>query len=149
MPGSFSLSNEIAVDRNGNVWFSERKDRRLVRFNPATEKFKRFDIPGRGVPEGITADKKGNIWYCDKKGGKLGRLNPSQGAFVEFDIALSNGQPFDIAVDSDGNVWFSETGTNNIGRLDIDYATAKSYDDPDLSVKLDAGQKKIFEKRNP
>ena len=79
----------------------------------------------------------------------MGRLNPSQGVFVEFDIALNNGQPFDIAVDSDSNVWFSETGTNNIGRLDIDYATAKNYDAPDLSVKLDASQKKIFEKINP
>ena len=130
-PNSAPLA--LTVDRNGIVWFTESNASKLGRFDPRTDAFTEYDVPGVGDMWGITIDESGNIWLTQYslKGsvnpggaiepggnGRLVRFNPSNGNFTVITIPTPGSFPFRIIPDAEGRLWFTELLGNRIGSYD-------------------------------
>lgn len=114
IPIPFAVPGELVSDGKA-LWFSARKDKKLVRFAPG-KGFKEFQLPGRRVPEGLLAEG-GQIWYCDQFEGKVGRMDSKEGTFVEIDLPPST-RPFAIAI-TKGKVWFTEISRHKLGVIEL------------------------------
>ncbi|MGQ0658948.1 MAG: Vgb family protein [Chromatiales bacterium] len=63
----------VTVDARGRVWTNEIKTDTVALFDPATEKFRVFELPSQGV--GIRkaiVDADGRYWYMGSHNGRLG-----------------------------------------------------------------------------
>jgi virginiamycin B lyase len=113
-----------AIDRQGNVWFTEQAANYIGRFDPATETFKTYPldtaIAPRMAPQDLAFDAKGQLWFT-LLGGRIGRLDPATGAIQSWQIPVPPGAtrsyPFSLAVTSSG-VWFGYLNGGAVGRLD-------------------------------
>ncbi len=143
LPKPFSAPNELAIDGEGNIWLGARTtDRKLLRFSPGTNVFEGFELPGKGVTEGLTVDADGNVWYCDKFKNKVGRYSPIDGSFVEIDIAKGDGKPLDVVASQANKVWFTLNGTNRIGVIDGSRLGADKG--PELSINMNDSAKDLL-----
>ncbi len=130
-PNSAPLA--LTVDRNGIVWFTESNATKLGRFDPRTNSFTEYAVPGVGDMWGITVDQSGAIWLTQYslKGsvnpggaiepggnGRLVRFNPSDGNFTVITIPTPGSFPFRIISDAQGQLWFTELLGNKIGSYD-------------------------------
>ncbi len=106
-------------DSRGAIWAGRNG---LSRFDPATEKFTRFEIPvgssfhGRGMSVyAIGEDRDGFLWLGMSSGRVFYRLDPNNGKFTGFDIGGGLPQGLDSGItsmhrDRAGNFWL---GTYN------------------------------------
>ena len=130
-PNSAPLA--LTVDRNGIVWFTESNATKLGRFDPRTDTFSEYAVPGAGDMWGITIDASGDIWltqYSLKRSvspggaiepggyGRLVRFNPNDGNFTVINIPMVGAFPFRVTTDKEGRVWFTELLGNKIGSYD-------------------------------
>jgi streptogramin lyase len=112
--GSDSQQN-IAVDANGNLWFTVLFHDEIVRRTPAgTEKL--FPLAAKAHPEYITAGSDGNMWFTEYGANKIGRITPA-GAITEFTLPTADSQPSCITQGPDGALWFGEAGHAAVGRI--------------------------------
>ena len=133
LPTAKSAPLALTVDRNGIVWFTESNATKLGRFDPSTQTFREYQVPGAGDMWGITTDERGNVWLTQyslkgsvSPGGAIepggnGRLisfNPNDGNFTVVNISTPGGFPFRVATDNQGRVWFTELLGNQIGYYD-------------------------------
>jgi len=130
-PNSAPLA--LTVDRNGIVWFTESNASKLGRFDPRTDAFTEYKVPGVGDMWGITVDQSGAVWVTQYslKGsvspggaieaggnGRLIRFNPNDGNFTVVTIPTPGSFPFRIIPDAEGRLWFTELLGNRIGSYD-------------------------------
>lgn len=68
-PGELDHPDGIAVDRGGNVYVSDHRSRRIVKFAPNGQQVAVFgpELPDPygsfGLTEGVAVDRTGNIYY--------------------------------------------------------------------------------------
>jgi len=142
VPTSNAAPLALTVDRNGIVWFTESNASKLGRFDPRTDTFTEYKVPGVGDMWGITIDQSGNIWFTQYslKGsvnpggliepggnGRLIRFNPSDGNFTVITIPTAGSFPFRIIPDTEGRMWFTELLGNRIGSYDPSSGTLQEY----------------------
>lgn len=112
-PGSGIYS--LAVDRGGNVWFTDRKAGRVGRYSPGGAAVSVW--PMDGEPYGLVQAKDGKMWFTRIAADKLGILDPDSGRQEE--IAFRPGsKPRRIAVAPDGRVWVTLYGTGKVAVVD-------------------------------
>jgi virginiamycin B lyase len=117
-----SEPSDVAVDKNGFVWFTAPLERGIGRLVPATGAVTvtRTNL----VPRQLTIATDGDIWFSARFTPQgVGRLVPAAswgtpGMVTEF--PLTNVGPEGIASSSDGSVWFTQTTKGNIARIDPD-----------------------------
>ncbi len=130
-PNSAPLA--LTVDREGVVWFTESNASKLGRFDPRTDTFSEYAVPGVGDMWGITVDLSGAVWLTQYslKGsvspggaiepggnGRLIRFNSSDNNFTVIPIPTPGSFPFRIISDTEGRLWFTELLGNRIGSYD-------------------------------
>src|SRR5208337_4512721 len=108
VPTPDSAPLAITADKNRIVWFTESNASKLGRFDPATDTFKEYPVPGVGDMWGITVDQNGYVWLTQYAGkgsvnpggaivggghGRLLRFNPGTWNFTIVDIAASGSFP--------------------------------------------------------
>jgi len=133
VPTPSSAPLALTVDRNGIVWFTESNASKLGRFDPETDTFTEYKVPGVGDMWGITIDQSGYVWLTQYslKGsvspggaiepggnGRLIRFNPMDGNFTVIPISTPGSFPFRIIPGADGEMWFTELLGNKIGSYD-------------------------------
>ena len=75
----------VADHADDIVWFGEFDTGKIGRFDPKTEKFEEFPLPGpEASPYAIGVDKDGIVWYSSHEQDTLGRLDPKTGAMKEY-----------------------------------------------------------------
>jgi len=142
VPTPSSAPLALTVDRNGIVWFTESNASKLARFDPSTETFKEYTVPGAGDMWGMTIDYQGNIWLTQyslkgsiNPGGAIepggsGRLilfNPSDVNFTAINIPTPGTFPFRVTSDADGRIWFTELLGNQIAYYDPSSGKLQQY----------------------
>jgi len=116
-PDGYSSPLFVAVDRDGDVWFTQPTSDAIGVFNPQEGIWNQWSLKKGSSPFGLTFDTNGNLWFTEFGSNKIGFLNPSTHQVVENPIPTSDSNPYGITITPQGTLWFSENaaGVDQIG----------------------------------
>jgi len=133
IPTAASAPLAITVDSNGIVWFTESNASKLASFDPVSQTFNEYDVPGVGDMWGVTLDHNGYVWLTQYSGkgsvspggsivfggtGRLVKFDPIRRSFTSIDVPTPSSFPMRLAVDEQNRIWFTELLGNKIGVYD-------------------------------
>lgn len=104
----FAFTEGPAADAEGNVYFTDQPNDRLLKWG-LDDKLTTFMQPS-GRANGLCVDNKGSIWACADEKNQLWRIEPNtKHAIVleSFEGKLLNG-PNDLWIAPDGGLYFSD-----------------------------------------
>jgi virginiamycin B lyase len=105
VPQKAAVPSDVAVGRDGAVWFIEEHEGRLAMFKDGS--FREFDGPGgHPVLSGLAVAEDGAVWFGMLRGSSLGRLR--DGRVDVFKLPRSDARPCSLAIDGAGNVWYAD-----------------------------------------
>jgi virginiamycin B lyase len=107
-PPGYSRPAFVAIDANGNVWFTEPDSDAIGELNPQNLNWNQWKVPAGSAPFDLTFDKNGNLWFTEFDGNKIGFFNPNTDKLVENTIPTPDSNPYGITRDPRGNIWFTE-----------------------------------------
>jgi virginiamycin B lyase len=139
LPRKESLPHDVAVDRQGLVWYNDFHRGYLGRLNPATGEAKEWRVPvlKPGFPECLLAlelDREGNAWLPRfYQGCSITKFDRATEKFVTWTApARYNGnraQCAHIAVGApEGTVWFSDSVNFKMFKLNPRSGRVDAYD---------------------
>lgn len=105
----YSFTEGPAVDRDGNVFFTDQPNDRIVKWSAADGKFSDWLKPA-GRANGTYFDKNGNLIACADEKNELWSISPDQKITVlvtNFGDKLLNG-PNDLWIRPDGGLYFTD-----------------------------------------
>ncbi|MES2568489.1 MAG: SMP-30/gluconolactonase/LRE family protein [Verrucomicrobiota bacterium] len=105
----YTFTEGPAVDRDGNVFFTDQPNDRIVRYNAADGSFSDWLKPA-GRSNGTRFDHAGNLLACADEKNELWSISPDKKVTVlisDFDGKLLNG-PNDLWIRPDGNLYFTD-----------------------------------------
>ena len=114
MPGKTltlpSAPNDLVIDHQGNIWFTELNANALGRLNVHNGQTQQFPLEATTTaqalnPYGITIDPQGNAWFTEASTNKIGRLNPKTGQISYVAMQGSSTPLMEISSDTRGNIW--------------------------------------------
>jgi len=115
-PPTKGKPQRLEVDENGIVWFSERFGGKIGRFDPETEKFQEYQLPGpEPSPYALYIDKDKSIWYSSHEQDTLNRLDPKTGDVIEYPYMHSEISFREMFMDSKGRIWYASSVNNKVG----------------------------------
>ena len=115
-PPTKGKPQRLQVDADGIVWFTERRGGKIGRFDPKTETFKEFQLPGpEPSPYAIGIDRNHMIWYASHEQDTVGRLDPRTGEVTEYPFPHSEISMREFFLDSQGRMWYASSVNNKIG----------------------------------
>ena len=115
-PPTHGMPQRLDLDSNGIVYFSERQGHKVGRFDPKTETFKEYPLPGpAGSPYAIAVDRDDTVWYNSNDQDTIGHLDPKTGKIVEYPFPHSDGLMREFFLDSQGRMWYATPTNNRVG----------------------------------
>jgi gluconolactonase len=105
----YSFTEGPAVDRDGNVFFTDQPNDRIVKYNAADDSFSDWLKPA-GRSNGTYFDKAGNLLACADEKNELWSISPDKKITIligDLDGKLLNG-PNDLWIRPDGNLYFTD-----------------------------------------
>ncbi len=115
-PPTKGKPQRLQVDENNIVWFTERYGGKIGRFDPETEAFKEFTLPGPSPsPYAIYIDKQHMLWYSSHEQDTLNRLDPKTGDVIEYPYPRSEVSMREMFMDSKGRIWYASSVNNKVG----------------------------------
>jgi len=115
-PPTKGKPQRLQVDENNIVWFSERYGGKIGRFDPETESFKEFTLPGPNPsPYALYIDKQHMIWYSSHEQDTLNRLDPKTGDVIEYPYPHSEVSMREMFMDHTGKIWYASSVNNKVG----------------------------------
>ncbi len=98
-----------AVDPNGNVFFTDQPNDRILKWDAQTNSVSTYMQPS-GRANGLYFDQNGNLLACADEKNQLWLIDSDQNVDVlvsDFEGKLLNG-PNDLWIDSDGGIYFTD-----------------------------------------
>jgi virginiamycin B lyase len=122
----------IALDRDGNAWFTElTPSGKIGKVDARSLQVTKYTLPtANGRPRRIEVDDSGIVWFGEFDAGKIGRLDPATGAIVEYGLPGPQPTPYALGIDREAKVWYSSEYMDMIGRLDPDTGKVSEYPYP-------------------
>jgi gluconolactonase len=108
LAGDFQFTEGPAADTDGNVFFTDQPNDRILKWG-TDGKLSTFLKPC-GRSNGLCFDAKGNLWACADEKNELWRIDPAgKGEVVvkDYQGKLLNG-PNDVWIRPDGGVYFTD-----------------------------------------
>ena len=105
----YSFTEGPAVDREGNVFFTDQPNDRIVKWDATSGKFSDWLKPA-GRSNGTYFDKDGNLIVCADEKNELWSIAPDKKVTVlvkDFGGKLLNG-PNDLWIRPDGGIYFTD-----------------------------------------
>jgi len=105
----YSFTEGPAADQDGNVFFTDQPNDRIVKYTAADGSFSDWLKPA-GRSNGIYFDKAGNLLTCADEKNELWSISPDKKVTVllsELGGKLLNG-PNDLWIRPDGNLYFTD-----------------------------------------
>ena len=122
-PPTNGRPRRIFVAPDGMIWFAEFSAGRLAKFDPKTETFKEYPLPGPApeevAPYGLAVDRTGAVWYMSEKNQVLGRLDPNTGKVVEYPTPYAEGFGRELFPDAEGRIWYGLFSRNKVGYFKV------------------------------
>jgi virginiamycin B lyase len=115
-PPTKGKPQRLEVDKDGIVWFSERRGNKIGRLDPKTATFTEFPLPGpEASPYAIGIDRDHMIWYSSHEQDTLNRFDPRTGDVIEYPYPHSEISMREFFVDSQGRMWYASSVNNKVG----------------------------------
>ena len=112
------ITYDVAVDSQGDAWFTETRLGTIARVDPATGETTEYKPPETPNMNGIMVDSHDNVWFSDFMGHKLGKLDPKTKTFQMYQPPTQGARPYGIIEDrKTGDIWFADYNGNNITRF--------------------------------
>lgn len=105
----FDFTEGPSADRQGNVFFTDQPNDRIVRWDAEDGSFSDWLKPA-GRSNGTFFDKDGNLWACADGRNELWSITPDKEHTVilnQYDNKLMNG-PNDLWIRPDGGIYFTD-----------------------------------------
>lgn len=105
-----SAPNDLVLDKQGNIWFTEINANAIGRMNMRSGQTQQYSLTTTKSaqslnPYGITIDPGGNIWFTEASANHIGHLNPKTGQISYFTMDRSSTPLMEIAADTNGIIW--------------------------------------------
>jgi len=135
--------NDIAIDAQGNAWFTEMNADALGMLDTRTGQFRHYAISDKKSvqtisPYGITIDAQGMVWFSEASTNNLGRLDPRTGSIHHFTLHGPNNPLMELASDTHGNIWATTFHYPDLLKFDPVTETFTSYPVPALANSTSA-----------
>jgi len=111
-----SFPDQIELDSQGKVWFSQPPNNWLTRFDPLTGVFTQFSTTGGSLPDGMCVDAQDRVWTGFNGGGGLGRLQ--NGVHTAFPAPYGGATMAIPKPSSQGTLWVTDHSANRISEFD-------------------------------
>jgi gluconolactonase len=131
-----------AVDRAGNVYFTNTRMEQILRWSPADKKLAVFRERSNEA-NGLRFDRRGRLLACEGKAGRVTRIDTRSGEATVLAASYAGqplGVPNDVEVDGRGRVYFTSRfpagspGTNGVYRIDPDGRVARILESPGIDM---------------
>ena len=119
VPYENSRPRDPFVGADGRVWFVGQRGNYLAYLEPASGRFRRYDLEPRALPHNLVVGPDGAVWYAGNGNATIGRLDPATGDIRVFPMPDSAARdPHTLVFAEDGTLWFTVQGGNFVGRMD-------------------------------
>jgi len=108
LSGGFSFTEGPASDSEGNVFFTDQPNDRIMKWS--TDDILTTWMKPSGRSNGLSFDQEDNLWSCADKKNQLWKIDPEQNVDVVlegYQHKLLNG-PNDLWIAPDGGIYFSD-----------------------------------------
>lgn len=107
-------ARRVWSDSQDRVWFSEWNAGKLGLYDPFTNTWKEWQLPGiNPEPYAIFVDDKDFVWLSDFGSNALVRFDPSQQKFEVFSLPSAGAEVRQL-LGRTGEVWGAESGTDKL-----------------------------------
>jgi virginiamycin B lyase len=117
VPYADSRPRDPYVDSQNRVWFVGQVGNYIAYLDPATGKFRRYEIEDGALPHNLIVDKKDMVWYAGNGNGHIGKLDPASGKITRYPMPADVRDPHTLIADGKDNIWFTAQQSNYVGRL--------------------------------
>ena len=119
VPWEKSRPRDPYADAQGRVWFVGQAGNYIAYLDPASGRFKRYEIEEGTHPHNLIVDRAGQVWYAGNRNGMIGRLDPASGAIKRYPMPDPDaGDPHTLVFDRSGDIWFTVQQGNFVGKLE-------------------------------
>ena len=119
VPWEKSRPRDPYADAQGRVWFVGQAGNYIAYLDPASGRFKRYEIEEGTHPHNLIVDRAGQVWFAGNRNGMIGRLDPRSGAIERYSMPdPAAGDPHTLVFDRSGNIWFTVQQGNFVGKLE-------------------------------
>lgn len=129
--GAFSEPLDVAVTSGGDLWVTDRGNKRVQKFNSKGEYLAQFGSSGNGngqftEPWGIDIAADGSIWVADALYYRVQQFS-SAGSWIRT-VAVDG--PRGVAADPEGHIWVTDRANNRIIELSSTGARLSEFGSP-------------------
>lgn len=114
------FARDPAAAPDGKIYIAVMHGNKLARFDPATQKFDEWDLPGGTRPHGLVVDERGTVWMTGNGNGTLLEIpfrDGQPGAMIAHKT-LSGGSPHTIIFDGKDALWFTNQSADKVTRFE-------------------------------
>ena len=107
-------ARRVWSDSQSRVWVSEWNAGQLAVYDPATQTWKEWQLPGDNpLPYAVYVDDQDIVWVSDFGANALVRFDPFQESFKVFSLPSPDANVRQI-LGRPGEVWGAESGTDKL-----------------------------------
>ena len=105
-------ARRVWSDSKGMIWVSEWNAGKVARYDPATKRWREWDVPGPAQVYAVYVDDKDIVWLTDFGRSGLWRFAPATGRFTR--VPLRAGANVRQLLGRPGEVWGAESGADRL-----------------------------------
>ena len=106
----------MEIGPDGMIWFGEYKGGKIGRFDPKTETFKEYPLPGPDpTPYALGFDADGYLWYNSNDTDLLGRFDTKTGKVTEYPFPHPEVYMREFFRDPQGRMWYGSNPNDVVG----------------------------------
>ena len=109
-------ARRIWADSKGQLWVSYWNTGQLGRYDPATQAWREWQLPGKAHAYAVWVDDQDKVWLTDFGSNALVRFDPVSETFSSFPSDRPGAQVRQLAGRS-GEVWGAESGNDRLVRI--------------------------------